>query len=162
MWTGFWLKIPIRDYFFFLSPEAKAKTSQFSLLSPLRWGTEGWIHALLSGLPLLLISLTRGLQHFLPAHQEILKPDPTVSHGDLLEEVGHSSVLLPLLSHPPPSRMNLCPVSILRIKEEAHLSTEAELPGSTDVSIIFTLTCHPALQGERVCPCGGKVLSLWV
>ena len=124
--------------------------------------TEGWIHAPLSGLPLLLISLTRGLQHFLPVHQEILKPDPTVSHGDLLEEVGHSSVLHPLLSHPPPSRMNLCPVSILRIKEEAHLSTEAELPGSTDVSIIFTLTCHPALQGERVCPCGGKVLSLWV
>ena len=84
-------------------------------------------------------------------YQEILKPDPTVSHGDLLEEVAHSSVLLPLLSHPPPSRMNLCPVSILRIKEEAHLSTEAELPGSTDVSIIFTPTCHPALQGERVC-----------
>ena len=75
--------------------------------------TEGWIHAPLSGLPLLLISLTRGLQHFLPVHQEILKPDPTVSHGDLLEEVGHSSVFLSLLSHLFPSRMNDYPVSIL-------------------------------------------------
>ena len=99
-----------------------------------------------------LVSLTCGCRHFLPVHQEIPKPGPTVSHGDLLEEVAHSSVLLPLLSHPSPSRMNHCPVSILQIKEEAHLSTEAKLPGSTDVSILFTSTCHPALQGERVCP----------
>ena len=101
---------------------------------------------------LLFVSLTRGLRYFLPVHQEILKPGPTVSHGDLLEEVSHSSVILPLLFHLSPSRMNNCPVSILRIKEEAHLSAEAELPGSTDVSIIFTPTCHPTLQGERVCP----------
>ena len=44
---------------------------------------------------LLFVSLTRGLRHSLPAHQEILKPGPTVSHGDLLEEVSHSSVILP-------------------------------------------------------------------
>ena len=35
MWTGFWLRIPTRDYFFFLSPETKSPNSQFSLFSPL-------------------------------------------------------------------------------------------------------------------------------
>ena len=98
---------------------------------------------------LLLFSLTRGLQHFLPAHHKIPNPGPTVSHGDLLEEVRHTSVVLPFLSHPPPFRMNHCPESILRIKEEAQLSIEAKLPGCTGVSIAFTPACHPGLQGER-------------
>ena len=101
---------------------------------------------------LILVSPTWGLQHFLPAHHKILKPGPTVSHGDLLEEVGHSSVLLTLLLNPPPSRMIYCPVPILWIKAEAHFSTEAKLPGSTDVSILFTPARHPALQGQRVWP----------
>ena len=105
---------------------------------------------------LILVSLTWGLQHFLPAHHKILKPGPTVSHGDLLEEVGHSSVILPLLFNLSPSRMIYCPVSILWIKADAHFSIEAELPGSIDVSILFTMACHPALQGQRVWPHRGK------
>ena len=75
--------------------------------------------------------------------------DLTVSHGDVLEEVSHSFVLLPLLFHLPSSRMNLCPVSIFRIKAEAHFSIEAELPRSTDVSILFTLARHLDLHGQR-------------
>ena len=76
-------------------------------------------------------SLTHGLQHFLPARHEILKPSPTVSHGDLLQEVSHSSVILPLLFHPSASRVIHSPVSILRIKVEAHSSIQAKVPGST-------------------------------
>ena len=98
---------------------------------------------------LLLFSLTRGLQHFLPAQQEILIPALTVAHGELLEELRQSSVILPLLFHPPPFRMNHCPVSILLINEEAQLSIEAKLPGCTGVSVVFSPACHPGLQGQR-------------
>ena len=98
---------------------------------------------------LLLFSLTCGLQHFLPVLQESLITEPTVSLGDLLEEVGHSSVILPLLFHLSPSRMMHSPVSILRIKEEAQLSIEAKLPGCIDESVVFSPACHPGLQGQR-------------
>ena len=119
--------------------------------------THGWVHVTMRRLSLSPpFSLTRGLQHFLPARHEILKPSPTVSHGDLLQEVGHSSVILPLFFHPSASRLTHSPVSILQIKVEAHLSIRAKLPGSTDVSVILTATCHPGLQGERVCSHHGK------
>ena len=119
--------------------------------------TREWVHVTMRGGSLSPpFSLTRGLQHFLPVHHESLKPSPTVSHGDLLQEVGHSFVTLPLLLHPSASRVIHSPVAILRIKVEAHLSIQAKLPGSTDVSVILTATCHPGLQGEGVCSHHGK------
>ena len=53
-------------------------------------------------------------------------------------------------------RMNHCPESILRIKEEAQLSIEAKLPGCTGVSIAFMPACHPGLQGQRAYSHRGK------
>ena len=60
------------------------------------------------------------------------------------------------LFHLPPFRMNHCPESILRIKEEAQLSIEARLPGCTGVSIAFMPACHPGLQGQRAYSHRGK------
>ena len=52
-----------------------------------------WVHVTMRGRPLSPpFSLTQGLQHFLPAHHEILKPGPTASHGDRPEEVRYSPV----------------------------------------------------------------------
>ena len=101
-------------------------------------------------------SLTQGLQHFLPVHHEILKPGPTVSHGDLLQEVDHSSVILPLFFHP------FClqgdPLSSVHSPNHSggSLVHSSKRPGSTDVSVILTATCRPGLQGERVYPHHGK------
>ena len=125
--------------------------------------TQGWIHVTMRRLSLSPpFSLTHGLQHFLPARHEILKPSPTVSHGDLLQEVSHSSVILPLLFHPSASRVIHSPVSILRIKVEAHSSIQAKVPGST--------VCLSSSQRHVILACrvrgsaptmGKKELSLW-
>ena len=117
----------------------------------------GWVHITLSGLPFLYTRLTYpSSSTFSPSAPITPEARPDSLHGDLLEEVGHSSVLLPLLFNPPPSRMIHCPVPILWIKAEAHFSIDAKLPGSTDASILFTPARHPALQGQRVWPYQGN------
>ena len=95
---------------------------------------------------LLPFSLAHGV---LPAHQESLMTEPTGSPADLLEAVGHSSVILPLPFHPSPSSMMHCTGSIVQIKGQPRLSFEAKLPGCTDVSAVFSTAFHPGLQGER-------------